>query len=209
MEDEKSELLHGILRRDLKKPQKSNPNSEKNQEEAMKQKLLETSEISLILNTYDDIFSDFDPRPYFQRALSDDFLIEAKRAARDKIIGMELKFLLPRNIRNAETESTARKRLHEHFKKHAFLLEEENRKKLRLGIMVAIIGMILTSGGASIMHFLGNELLWNILIVILEPAGWFTVWKGFDFIFEATKAQKPDLDFYRKMSKADISFSSY
>ena len=34
-----------------------------------KQKLLEISEISLLLDSYDDIFSDFDQRPYAQRAL--------------------------------------------------------------------------------------------------------------------------------------------
>ena len=43
-----------------------------------KQKILEMSEISLILDTYDDMFSSFDPRPYSQRALSEDFLSEAK-----------------------------------------------------------------------------------------------------------------------------------
>ena len=44
----------------------------------------------LDLNSYDGLFSDFDPRPTEQRALSDDFLLEVKRAARDKEIGLEL-----------------------------------------------------------------------------------------------------------------------
>jgi len=39
-------------------------------EEMHKKKLLQLSEISLIIDTYDDIFSDFDPRPYSQRALA-------------------------------------------------------------------------------------------------------------------------------------------
>ena len=50
--------------------------------------LLKKSEISLSLDNYDDIFSDFDPRPFSQRALSDDFLIEAKKASRDKVSGI-------------------------------------------------------------------------------------------------------------------------
>ena len=33
--------------------------------------------VSLWLDTYEDIFSDFDPRPYGQRALSEDFVAEA------------------------------------------------------------------------------------------------------------------------------------
>lgn len=43
------------------------------------EKILEMSEISIWLDNYDDIFSDFDPRPYSQRSLSDDFLAEAKK----------------------------------------------------------------------------------------------------------------------------------
>ena len=67
---------------------------------ARTQKLLGLSNISLSLNSYDDIFSGFDPRPYSQRALSDDFLAESKRASRDKELdGVELIFLihLPNN----------------------------------------------------------------------------------------------------------------
>ncbi|MBI2151367.1 hypothetical protein HYU21_01420, partial [Candidatus Woesearchaeota archaeon] len=30
--------------------------------------------ISLVLDSYDDIFSDFDPRDYSEKALSEDFL---------------------------------------------------------------------------------------------------------------------------------------
>ena len=51
-----------------------NPKSPSTKEET--EKLLQQSEISLLLDSYDDIFSDFDPRPYNQRALSQDFLAE-------------------------------------------------------------------------------------------------------------------------------------
>ena len=45
--------------------------------------LLEKTQISLWLDDYADIFSDFDPRPFSQRALSDDFLNEAKKVVRE------------------------------------------------------------------------------------------------------------------------------
>jgi len=205
-EDKKNELLHNILKRDFKN---KNPELTKGHEEIMKQKLLEASEISLILDTYDDIFSDFDPRPYSQRALSDDFLIEAKRASREKIIGMELKFLIPREKRNTETENIIKKRLHEHFKKHHDIVEDEVKKIFRTGIILVIIGVILMSGAAFIKQFLGNEFLWTILFIIAEPAGWFTVWTGFDRILDSAKSKRQDFEFYRKMSKAEISFNSY
>ena len=49
---------------------------------------LREGNISLILDSYNDMFSDFDPRSFSERALSDDFLSECKRAARDKDIGI-------------------------------------------------------------------------------------------------------------------------
>ena len=42
------------------------------------------SKMSLILDTYLDIFSSFDPRPYEERSLSDDFLDECKKMVIDK-----------------------------------------------------------------------------------------------------------------------------
>ena len=45
--------------------------------------------------TYDAMFSVFDPRPYAQRALSDDFLNEAKRAVRDRESGARVRPRIP------------------------------------------------------------------------------------------------------------------
>ena len=55
--------------------------------------------ISLILDNYDDIFSDFDPRPYTVRALSDDFLNECRKAIIEKGENIELRFLLSKKQR--------------------------------------------------------------------------------------------------------------
>ena len=73
--------------------------------ELAKQELLAQGSISLLLDSYDDIFSDFDPRPFTHRAVSDDFLIEAKRAALDKDGTLELRFLIPRQHRKSDTET--------------------------------------------------------------------------------------------------------
>ena len=85
-------------------------------------------EISLWLDTYEDIFSDFDPRPLGQRALSDDFLSEAKRAIRERKEGsFELHLLIPTTQRSSATEAVVRKRLREHFTKHATRLAGERK----------------------------------------------------------------------------------
>src|SRR3989338_1167827 len=97
--------------------------------EILKQHLLSKAQISLMMKSYNDIFSSFDPRSFGLRALSDDFLIEAKKAALDKEGALELSFMIPKNERNFEHEVLIKKRLRDHFKRHYMLVESEKKIK--------------------------------------------------------------------------------
>ena len=172
--------------------------------------LLKKSEISLSLDTYDDIFSDFDPRPFSQRALSDDFLLEAKKASRDKVSGIELNFLIPKYARKPGEEHIIKKRLKEHFKKHYNAEKLETLNIKRFGARFAGIGVVLMFLATFILFkFPDKSFVMNFLIVLLEPAGWFLLWEGMNqMIFEPRK-NREDLEFYRKMSNCEINFIEY
>lgn len=168
-------------------------------------------EISLLLDTYDDIFSDFDPRPYGQRALSDDFLLEAHKASRDKPSGkIELQLLMPAAQRNAQQENTIKRRLREHFRRHALLLAKEKHQQIKQGIFFTIAG-VLTMFLTTLVMFTQQtkNFLFSFLVVLLEPAGWFLFWEGLRQAIFEHKSIQPNLTFYEKMSKCDIYFSSY
>ncbi len=174
------------------------------------QELLAKSEISLWLDTYEDSWSDFDARPYWQRALSVDFLDEARRASREKKTGQAmLKFLAPAAIRSAQQEANIKKRLKEHFKKHSDTLRSEVEGQVRLGVLITILGFAMAAASAVIAYYFSSSLLAELIIVLLEPGGWFILWHGMDMaIFERREKEK-DLDFYAKMANADITFESY
>ena len=180
-----------------------------------KKKLLDMSEISILLDTYDDIFSDFDPRPLVQRALSDDFLLEAKKAVREKGSGIiELKFMIQEEQRDRDTEKVIKKRLKAHFLEHANTKEKDVNNVRKNGLILALIGFILMGIGAFVIfkHFLEGTFISAILIVILEPAGWFFFWEGMAkalFLYEEYSKHKKDLKFYQVMSKCEIEFFSY
>lgn len=172
--------------------------------------LLKKSEISLWLDTYDDIFSDFDPRPYSQRTLSDDFLFEAKKASRDTKSGIELKFLIAKDLRNAEKEALINKRLHEHFKKHLLELQKEINGTIRQGMLFVLAGIIFMFIATFILiRFPEKNIFPAFLVVLLDPAGWFLLWEGLDLIVFKSKQEIPDLKFYEKMSKCEIGFVDY
>ena len=70
-----------------------------------RKRLLQMSEISLWLDTYDDIFSDFDPRPYSQREMSEDFLKEiSRRYLEGKHGRFEVHFTIPSSERDLKAE---------------------------------------------------------------------------------------------------------
>ncbi len=168
---------------------------------------MQEGNISLILDTYDDIFSDFDPRPFSERSLSDDFLQECKRASMDKEDRLELSFLVPKKERNIGHELIIKKRLKSHFQKHA----QEKQKKVRA---IKREGFIWFAFGALVMF--GSTFLYDLpqfffrfLFIVAEPAGWFMFWEGLGKIFMDAKEKKPEANFYTKMANAKVSFSAY
>src|ERR1035437_10528573 len=70
-------------------------------------------QVSIWLDCYDDIFSDFDPRPYTERSLSDDFIAEAIKVSREKLVKIsDFKLLIPAGKRNDEQQAIIINNLH-------------------------------------------------------------------------------------------------
>ncbi|HBU06726.1 MAG TPA: hypothetical protein DEB09_01455 [Candidatus Magasanikbacteria bacterium] len=174
-------------------------------------KVLQTSEIALWLEGYDDIFSDFDPSPYSQRALSDDFLLEAMKASRDRgKDSCELKFLLAPEARSHAHETVIKKRLHDYFIKQHHILEKERKDIVKKGFWLITSGIFFMLLGSFISAFyLGKHFIFNFLVVLIEPAGWFLFWEGLNHTIYESKKNKPNLTFYQKMAKSKITFLSY
>lgn len=172
--------------------------------------LLDKAHISLILDGYDALFSDFDPRPYPERAISDDFLLEAKRAIREAEPGtLEMRFLIPKHLKNAHEEEIIRERLHHYFHKQSLQISKETRGLVRNGALLALLGFVLMFLSSYISHQPAQTLFLEFVRVVMEPAGWFLVWYGCDQIFYDARSKKPELEFSRKMSRSEIHFDSY
>ena len=175
-----------------------------------KRNIEQSSEISLWLENYNELFSGFDPRPYSHRALSSDFLSETKKASIDKDEKIDLELLIPSNKRDKTKEDIIRKRLRDHFNRHLNLLKTEINHMVWKGFSLAITGVVLMFIATLILFNYGdNTLFLSFLIILLEPAGWFLFWEGLDIILFESKKIKPDLEYYKKMAKCNINFVSY
>lgn len=175
-----------------------------------KKKLLSKSELSIWLDTYDDIFSDFDSRPFSERTLSDDFINEAKKMAKEKSTGViELKLLMPSHQRQKNTEEIIIKSLHIHFRRFAHLLQEEMKQARKKGFLLSVLGVSIMICAVYLAGISEKNFLINASRVIMEPAGWFFVWTGFDHIFYESRKKKPEFNFMNRMAHAEIKFLSF
>lgn len=178
--------------------------------ESVEERKLREGNIALILEHYDDIFSDFDPRPYGEKALSDDFLSECRKAARDKEShGLELRIMVPRHHRDEVTEEVIKHRLKGHFTKHFHEKEHEIRTVRRRGFQWFGLGIVCMFVAAYLYGLEGSGFLYNLLIVMFEPAAWFLFWEGLDQVFFETKQKQPEHEFYQKMAHVTIEFFGY
>jgi hypothetical protein len=167
--------------------------------------------VSLWLDNYDNIFSDFDPRSYLHRGFSDDFLNEARKVSQEVEPGvLDLTLLIPAGLRDLHYEKIIRERLHSHFKKQAVRLEKSYKNTIKKGIVLTAVGLIAMMAATAFSSFSGSgDFLMHMLTVIFEPTGWFMTWFGLDLIFYESKGNRDELKFSRKMAHAAIEFDTY
>lgn len=166
--------------------------------------------ISLWLDDYNDIFSDFDPRDNSVRALSVDFLEEAKRAATDKSEGLELNLLIPNAKRNFQTEQIIEHRLKNHFERHHAILKKETNSMIKNGLLFVFAGIIIMIIATYVLvHYEEKTTIASFLLILFEPAGWFFFWEGLDIVLFKPKEKRSELEFYKKLSHSEINFNSY
>lgn len=174
-------------------------------------RMLQVSGMNLWLNDYESIFSDFDPRPYLYRNLSDDFLTEAKKISVEKSAdSLELNLLIPGKKRDFEKEKMIKKRLRGHFQKHFNIHKKSIRRTVINGLIFAAVGVALMFVTSAILYEMEQKTMLTVFMTVLfEPAGWFLFWEGMWKVVFGAREEKPSLDFYKKMSKCKINFMSF
>ncbi len=168
------------------------------------------NEVSMWVDSYNDIFSDFDSRSFHERMLSDDFISEAKKACKEKDgIISTFRLLLPVAARNEQNEKLIFTRLSGYFKHTYQQLYAQAADVKRKGVYFILTGIALMLV-ASYVSFLKSEKYYvHILLVLFEPAGWFLLWAGLDHLIYSSQKIKADLKFHATMANTQFDFGSY
>jgi len=163
-------------------------------------------DVLLVLNSYEDIFSDFDPRPYTQKSMSGDFINECRKASEDKE-QVHLRLIVPKKLRNIKEETIIKRRLKEHFKRHTKIKKKKIFDIQKSGFFWFVLGCVMMIICAFSLDYKGN--VWfNIILTIASPAGWFFMWEGLGKILIKAKEHKSDYLFNKKFTDAEIIFES-
>ncbi len=180
-----------------------------NQADEDARKFLEDPEICIWIDRYDDVFSEFDSRPFSDRALSDDFLREVRKMANEKSSdNIVLKFNVLSGERSEESERIIINNLNNYFNHIADALKAEQRLALKQGYMLLGTGftLIITLFYITTLHI--SAAYTHGLNLMLEPVGWFMTWTGLDHVFQIAKKSSSALDYNSKMAEAQIKFNS-
>ncbi|MFV8838279.1 hypothetical protein [Salinimicrobium soli] len=170
----------------------------------------EQPKIRLWLDSYDDLFSDFDPRPYSKRTLSDDFISQVRKVSREETgKNFALELLLPAPERNERHEEMIAQRLPEFFRKNYQQLVTERKQFRMKGLKFAGFGILLMVIGGYISYQDPTKFYVHLLLIIFEPAGWFLFWSGLDILLDYSGKMKKDMNFYSEMAETKIIFGSY
>jgi hypothetical protein len=165
-------------------------------------------EISIAIDSWDDVFSDFDPSPLEQRILSEDFLLELKKRYRETQRGnFIITIYAPMTLKDDASERIVIKRLKQYFRFRHLSVQKEINAAIRKGFIFVVFGISFLSTLTLIAYFkLLNTLALELLSIILMPLGWFGIWEGFSRIIDPSPLAKQDLELFTKLSKAAIKF---
>jgi hypothetical protein len=168
------------------------------------------AKISIWLDSYDDMFSDFDPRPYSKRTVSDDFILQLRNVARGRVgKKMMLALLMPELKKDSVVEEYVSQRLHAYFQLNAEQLGRERKASNRKGFLLTLAGLTVMLSAGYVSFLNSESFLARALLILFEPAGWFMLWMGLDLLVYDARKMKKELDFYKRLSSAQIRFGTY
>ncbi len=172
------------------------------------QRIKDIKETAIAIDDWDDVFSDFDPRPLRERTLSEDFIQELKKRYRETRIGTFLISLYaPVTLRSDESEKIVTQRLRRHFKRLALQRQRElGRIRLR-GCIFVVVGICLLSFLTLATYYsLFSAFMIDLLGIILMPLGWFGIWEGFSKIVDTSPMFRKEEVLFDRLSRARYRF---
>jgi hypothetical protein len=154
------------------------------------------------LESYDDMFDDFDIRPYIQRSLSTDFTNVLNERIRKVDFAKDITLILtmPKKRRVRKDERDIEKRLREHFSNMAAYWKGKAGDARNAGIFYIMLGLAIYIGGGML-----ESGFYTLRQYLLIPS-WFLIWYALDIIVNDMPKINGKREFNRYVGNARIAF---
>lgn len=162
--------------------------------------------IKIAIDSYNDLFSDFDISPFEERSISLDF----KEALESKIIEnnpiqLKIIFSIPSKERKNKDEQIIIKRLNQFFvQKHNNYSKHINSRRFN-GLKYILMGFFFITL-TFIFETFFTDLFPLYLANIIMILGWFGIWTGIEKILDVPYELLAKKEMYNSFSKSKIKF---
>ncbi|HOZ73387.1 MAG TPA: hypothetical protein PLQ29_14530 [Spirochaetales bacterium] len=160
-------------------------------------------QVQIAIDTYDDLFSDFDIRDYRERFFSNDFLDELKMRTNRPLDAkaLAIKLVIPSDERDDGAEAIILDRIREFF---AMRLERNKAKKraiLFTAVKFEAIGLLIMLVANYLARFITDYLKDFLLI-----PSWFFVWSGLEKYMYNIRVLDKKIRFYDVLTRSSVTF---
>jgi hypothetical protein len=114
--------------------------------------------------------------------------------------------LLPAEKRNGVIEEAIAASIKEQLSERREKLEDRIRKGWIQGILLSGIGLLVMLVDSIIVYKAGPGYTGILVKVIMEPAGWFMIWRGLDILTYEYRGTKKERKFYQAIQQLHLYF---
>lgn len=168
--------------------------------------MVEKQEINIALDTYNDLFSDFDISPFQRRSISLDLKEELEsHSSEDVSSGVNIIFSIPNKQRNLSNEKIIIKRLQLYFNSKCKNYSKRIKMRKLKGFKFVLMGFFFVTLSFIFETYLTGLIplyLANIIMIL----GWFGVWTGIEKVLDIPQDLFSKSQMYNSFSKANIKF---
>jgi len=200
-------MTEHLERAEARRAQHAEDTRAHNEKKAVLGLIASPSLMRIAIDTYDDLFSDFDSSPYPQRALSDDLLKELQKRYTETPKGeVEVRFSMPSRLRSHQVEAVARKRLKDYFQAQVKLLNKEmdDRKKMAAALFAGGFAVLL--GTIYLTEYVAQSHILEVTGLLITPLGWFGMWEGTSRFVDYATRYEEKRKFFQRFARANYVF---
>ena len=164
--------------------------------------------VEVALNSYADIFNDFDPSPYRKKDLNPELMDYLNECSSDIPLDypLILQFKIPKNQLDAAEEKRVKDGLKAYYAFSRYEAYTNYKKLIYQSILNVLISTFLLSFSIMINFFYPGNLFLSVVEACITVGGWVFLWQAITMVVFERKSYKKRFLTFKRFNEALINF---